>query len=639
MKFWALKENDEILNELLAKIQSYDDYLESSGIVSKLRDSYNTYYGDTKIRDVDGQQALRINHFASLVRSLNALVTSQKISWQAVASNTDVTSQQACILSNALLEFYLRDRRLDKEFKNAALMASFLMESWMSVEWNTQLGSIIAVDEAGAPVQEGDLEFKLFGLENIIRDFNRFDSNHDFVISRSYKNRFDLIAQYPEYESEILSITLDPMKTKRNRINVSFSENETDLIPYYVFYHKQTAALPNGRMIAFVDTKILLDTSLPYPRIPIIRLSPEETFNSCFGNSPMMDLLPLQHGIDTLSSTILTNNSAFGVQSVVVDKGSGISVNQVATGLNFIEVNPGSRDPRPLQLSATSSDTYRFLDLLVSQSQTLSGINSAVRGEAGANMSGSALALLANQAIQFANGLQQSYVSLSEDIGTLAINILQQYANTKRVAQLVGKNSQPLLKEWSSQDIRGVSKVTIESGNPLAKTLSGRLQIAQDLMQQGMIENPQQYLMVLETGRLEPVFEGTSRQLQLIRSENEKLSNGSNRIRALITDDHDSHILEHASVLSSPEVRENPNSPTVANTLAHIQEHIQLLKTVDPALLAILKQQPIPPSAPQNQTPQMMNSQNPVETEAGNVNLPSFPADLMNGGKFVPPNQ
>ncbi|MEX5624102.1 hypothetical protein ABFV62_28660, partial [Pseudomonas syringae] len=75
MKFWALKENDEILNELLAKIQSYDDYLESSGIVSKLRDSYNTYYGDTKIRDVDGQQALRINHFASLVRSLNALVT------------------------------------------------------------------------------------------------------------------------------------------------------------------------------------------------------------------------------------------------------------------------------------------------------------------------------------------------------------------------------------------------------------------------------------------------------------------------------------------------------------------------------------------------------------------------------------
>ena len=72
--------------------------------------------------------------------------------------------------------------------------------------------------------------------------------------------------------------------------------------------------------------------------------------------------------------------------------------------------------------------------------------------------------------------------------------------------------------------------------------------------------------------------------------------------------------------------------------MAHIQEHIQLLKTVDPALLAILKQQPIP-QAPQNQTPQMMNGQNPVETQAGNVNLPSMPQDLMSGGKFVPPNQ
>lgn len=636
MKFWALKANDEMLNELVSKIEQFDSHLVTSGIVEQLRDSYKTYYGDTKIRDIGNEQkALRINHYAALVRSLNALVTSQKISWQAIATNTDVSSMQGAVLANGLLDHYLKELRLDRKFKDAALMASFLKEAWVSVEWNTQLGQVLTVDENQQVIHEGDLEFKLYMLSDIIRDVTKKNSDFDWIITRSFKNKFDLVAQFPEFEQQILSVEMDKLSLNKIVIDKNLDNTSSDLIPFYTFYHKPCASIPTGRMITFVDGKVLTDGNLPYPRIPVIRLSPEEEFNSPFGHSPMMDVLPLQKSIDTLASTILTNNQAFGVQSIVVDKGSGVTVNQVSTGMNFIEVNPNTRDPRPLQLTATSQDSYRFLDLMINQSQLLSGINDAVRGQAGANTSGAALALLSQQALQFANGLQQSYISLSEDVGSLAISILQQYANTKRIANLAGKYNRPLLKEWSSQDLNGVSKVTIESGNALSRTLSGRLQIAQDLMAQGFVQSPEQYLMVLETGRLEPVYEGQSRQLQLIRSENEKLSDGK-QVRAIITDDHDSHIIEHASVLSSPEVRENPNSPIVQNTLAHIQEHIQLLKTVDPALLAILKQQAIPQATPVQSSPEVMNAENPIETASGNVNGPQMPFVAGTNQRFKP---
>jgi len=61
----------------------------------------------------------------------------------------------------------------------------------------------------------------------------------------------------------------------------------------------------------------------------------------------------------------------------------------------------------------------------------------------------------------------------------------------------------------------------------------------------------------------------------------------------LPTDQHKQHIDEHALLLSSPESLEN--GTIVPPTLQHIEEHINALRTVDPALLMLLGQTPLPP--------------------------------------------
>ncbi len=239
-------------------------------------------------------------------------------------------------------------------------------------------------------------------------------------------------------------------------------------------------------------------------------------------------------------------------------------------------------------------------------------------------------------AIQFSMNLQQSYARLVEDLGTGTIQILQDFAAVPRIAAIAGKSNRPLMKEFSGKDLDQIDRVMVDMGNPLTRTTAGKVNLADALAEKNMIDNQDQYIQVVTTGRLEPVIEGKQAELLLIKAENEKLADGQPQ-RAIITDQHAQHILEHKTVIASPEVRENPNSPIMANTLDHIQQHLNFLQTANPALLALIHQQSIagqPPSntpapnpgASQGQAGGPMNAAPPVVQQAEGVALPNMPS-------------
>jgi hypothetical protein len=158
----------------------------------------------------------------------------------------------------------------------------------------------------------------------------------------------------------------------------------------------------------------------------------------------------------------------------------------------------------------------------------------------------------------------------------------------------------------------------------LTKTTAGKVEVANQLLNTGLITTPEQYLQVVETGTLEPLVEHDQAQLMLIREENEILSDGG-QVMAIMTDKHDLHILEHSTVLSSPVVRQNPQ--VVQAALAHIQEHIDLAKTADPILMMMLKQQPLAQPMP------------PPGPPPGNPNMPSQPPSTMQDAPVPEPAQ
>jgi len=110
-----------------------------------------------------------------------------------------------------------------------------------------------------------------------------------------------------------------------------------------------------------------------------------------------------------------------------------------------------------------------------------------------------------------------------------------------------------------------------------------------------LFKNPQQYFQVIETGKLETMFEGDVSQLMLIKRENERMIDGM-KVLALPLDQHRMHIMEHQAISADPDLRENVELMRLLND--HIQEHIDMLRTADPDLLALIGEQPLQPMAP-----------------------------------------
>jgi hypothetical protein len=341
------------------------------------------------------------------------------------------------------------------------------------------------------------------------------------------------------------------------------------------------------------DDIVLEDTILIYKDLPVFRIAPAEILGTPYGYTDLFDLLPLQDAVNSLYSTILTNQNTFGVQNILNPRGNDVKVNQLEGSLNFIEYNAQAGKPEPLQLTNTPAEIFNFVQMLERNMETISGVNSVARGNPESSLkSGNALALVQSQALQFMSGLQQSYIQLLEDVGTGLINLLKDFASTPRVAAITGIRNRTKIKEFTGDDLSTINRVIVDVGNALMSSTAGREQIASNLLQMGAITSPEKYLEVLNTGNLEGFTEGEMNELFLVRGENENLMQGE-AVVALATDNHALHIREHQAVLDDQNLRKDPN--LTQRALDHIKEHINLLRQTDPDLLRILGQQPLSP--------------------------------------------
>lgn len=614
-EYFAAQSGTATASVLMYKMDSWSNNLEANGYLDKLRMSWAGYHGAFYTDVSSGHQItfsgaageivnLPVNHIRNLAQHILVMTCATRPTMEARATNTDYKSLTQAYLANGLLDYYMREKRLEAFLKRAVEYAVVLGSGFIKMSWNETSGQLYDFnEETNSPIYEGDVEFQNLSPFDVVVDNTKEDSSsHDWVVCRTWKNRFDVAAKYPELHDEIMSL---PTKTEALRYRFNMVANdETDDVAIYEFFHRRTEALPDGRYMMFLsDRCVPVDGPLPYRTLPVFRISPSDILGTPYGYTSIFDLLPLQEAINSLYSTILTNQNAFGVQNILVPRGADISISELTGGLNIIEANIQNGKPEALNLTQTPAEVFKFTDMLKSEMEVLSGVNSVARGNPEASLkSGNALALVQSMAIQFMSGLQQSYVQLVEDVGTSLINMLRDFAAVPRVAAIVGKGNRAYMKEFKGDDLANVNRVIVDMGNPLARTTAGRVQMAEQMLQMGAIKNPNQYFSVINTGRLDVMTEGGEAELLLIKGENESMMQG-NEPPVLDIDDHKMHIMEHKAVLADPDLRTNPALTNVV--LSHIQKHIESLQQSDPNLLMLLGQQPLPPPQPQGPPPGM----------------------------------
>lgn len=657
-KYFATLQGKEYLDALKEKVNIYRNFVARSGHVTLWQTALGAFYGSSE----DGKQSWRVtpggefgelvqqkvNDFASLLRHQLVLAVSERPAGIAKAINTDIKTLRDSRIGTQLVEYYLSDpaHHFESDYVNALSLALCSAEAFVIQDWNTSLGEDVRPDEKGKMIKQGDLQQEVCSTWNAARDIGSATAEQPWYIFSSRVNKFELAAKYPAFEEEIIQFATGTTGIARAPLFAPMS-TETDFIEIHKLIHLPTDACVEGRYSIFISDEVILDTPYPYPAKNFHRVSDRELVETAFGHTSNYDLLSLEQVTDTLHSVVLNNQSTFGVSTIVGPKGAGLAHQELAKGLRYLELDERFVDKvRPLNLTATPAEVFNYITMLGTKKGELSGINSILRGDPNGMLkgaSGSAMALLQSQAISYNSGIQKSFYRLLSSGGTGIVEILRKFADEPRVIRISGKSNAQAIKEFKvdKNTLNSVSTVVFEPISPVLQTAAGKAQLAELMVDKGMIKSPKRLVEVYTTGNLNVLLEDDVACEEAIIEENEQLAEGE-AVTAVITENHQNHIQGHQSVISRPNAKKDPE--LVQRVLIHIQEHINLwnqASQTNPALLAatgqqVLPQMPmpgaLPPGAPPNGAPSSPSSKpSSGGNEPSEPNLPQPPKNPATG--------
>lgn len=690
-EYFATLDPEKLVSELDQRRNSWYACMTANGLYKRWRKSYDLYFGRHWVHgpsyaannseilrygDKGEYAAFAVNHYRNLIRHILSITTSQRISFEPVAINTDRESETQARLGRNLLENYFKQKRFNRYLKRAAEYSQIFGKGFVYPFWDTNLGrpwsyrdatdlngDPVLDHETGEPVQqivnEGDADMWSPSPFDIQHDLSEEDYAHlQHVEIRTFENKFDLAVQYPHAMDKILNL-----QTKNEMDNSRFfvmgKINETVKVPVYHFLHTRSKSMPNGRYVKHCGGGcILYDGPIPYSKLPLFRIVPGELLGSCDGYSDAFDIIGLQEAVDVLVSTMFTNLQAQGMQKIYVPDGCTLSNVQISKGLAILR-GPANLQPVPLNFTANPKEIFEAIPGLQKMMETTIGINATVRGDPDHNLkSGVALGLVQAMAIQYASDFQQSWAELAEDTGSfLLCDLISPNVTNSRVVAMLGKKNHSYQGEYTGKDIAQIDRVMVNLGNPLLQTTAGKYQLAEGMADRGLIKTAQDFLTLVETGQLDAVTEGLDAVLSQIEQENEFLRQGRS-VTALMGDKDILHAQKHLDLIANPDVRNN--AAHVKVVMDHIMQHINNAKTRDPLIAMIAGEPPVPQPPPQGPPPgaapqgpppgppvlghvlhhpiHAPKPGNPMAPQGAPAMIPGAPSPLMNGHGKQRPN-
>ncbi len=609
--YFASVDSDEIGAKLAAKARDSQERAKGSGRLAKIMKSHAMSIGASVngtgaaawSLTTGGEQSELVfsveNHFRALGNNVINLTTAERPTIQCTATNADVASLNASLLADGLLDHYLARRGVEVLLKRACKRGVFLSEGFIYVPWDPAAGEahMPEMDEESGAVtgqtKTGDVGFHCLGPLDVVRDeWAESWEALNWVMVRLWVSKFDLAARYPELADDIVGMEA---KSESFRVGFGSRSEDTDLIECWHFFHKKTDSMPEGRMVLFLSADVVLyDGPTPYSDLPVYALFPDELDGTPFGDTQMFDLMGPQDAINGIDTATITNQLGRGIGNMTYPRTANVSVDQIAGSMNGIPYD-GDKAPAPLEFPPVPPDLYQSKKDKIAAMEMLSGVSSVTRGapneSVGADSSGAKLALIDAKSIQNNSGLEKAYVGLVRNVCLAILHRLRDFGgDVQRQVQLVGKNNQHLLREFVGSDLKGIDLVKVEMGNPVLRTTSGKMAIADKAVELGIIKPGQldKYMLLLRTGQDAPLYEVETQIQMRIRGENEALMDGAgDPHEACIADPHWREIPEHLSMLDNIAARgKSPEAQALQQrVLAAVQSHIDLFLQMTPWLV------------------------------------------------------
>lgn len=598
----------ELAQELLTKWTKWGSYLGGSAYDSLFQRAYKAFYSQMVSRNhtigSTGDQSefstIQINHLRNLINHIISQVTQNRLTFDAITDSTDISARNSALVANAVLDQYLYAHGMEAQLRNVLEIGLLFGTSFAYVEWALDK-KLAGIDGEGNPVYHGEPRLKALTPYSVLAEPFKDDwSDQNWVVIREQYNKHDLAAMYPEMAEEILNLP----KIQDLQNFMPFHEYDNHTVWLFKAYHKPTPSLPMGRYTVFCDNELVLVDKLenPYKDLPVVCYRPAIKHGGMYGHSPLFDLLPMQEALNTVDSALLTTADNFSIPNMVASKRSNIDATLLAGGLRLLEIDPdpdfpNAGMPTPMAMPEISQALVNYRQHLAEDMQTLAGISPISRGTTNSLTSGTAIAVATSAQQVYNSNIENGYIKMVETVSMQLINLCKNFMATEEILSITGQARMFMVTSFSGDTLSPVNRVRITLGNALAKSLAGRLEIANQLLGQGLIK-PAQYIEVLQTGNVSNTFDDATQSQSLVLLENEDLARGEEVIMSIL-DDHQSHIQGHKQLLLRPDVRKS--AEIVGLVMEHIQSHLDAmikLSMENPMLLSLSANQPVQLPAP-----------------------------------------
>lgn len=593
---------------------------------------------------------LRVNWLRAHANAKHQIIVAPKLAWGCLAANTDSRSMADASRGGTILEALWKQGNYEQQAISAVLGMILYGEEFLFTHWSGTGGKQLEYNQESKQVRyEGDLECYQVLPWNAFRDATAatFEAS-PWRSVRIPRNRWDLIAQYPEFRDEILAAPQAPGTQTVNSQGIGVAISDPDKVLCHYFFHERRPALPVGLQAVLLSTDCVLQAEpleRCYWKSPIHRFSAGDLKGTPWSYTDFWEAMASQDLASDIQGSLATNIVTFGKQMISAEADQDLPVSQIGNGPMVLYRPKGSPVPQPIQLTAQSPDAFKHLANLKDDQRLALGLNDVAMGEAPTGTpNAQAWALLSTASITANSGAQRSWVEGVRSVGRSMLAIFKEKATVQRKTAVVGIHgaSVPKQEEWDQSDFQGVDDVTIDIANPLSQTSAGRLQLAQLNMDAGFVSTPEQLSMVVETGSLQPMTQVLRDELIYIAWENEQILQGINPPIKL-SDSHQMHIREHRGPTFSADGRTNPAVNAAGDE--HTRQHLEMLLQMDPRTAAIFGQAAAPPApmpaAPSSEEPGQQGAiQSPLADQQGptaDIKLPEAPTNPATGAQAAPP--
>ncbi len=657
-KHFATLEGDALAAEMVERFRQFITDLRQCYDLRRMRLGFLALYGEdetgakayeTTAAGQDGQaRILKSNQLrVHLLQRIN-LATSDLPDMKPVPTNTDADSQAQAQLSEAVLNCYRKEKHLDETALEAMLIGEAMLWSWLDTRWDETLGELVetvpaATDAEGnvtktTSTYAGDVRAKATLPIDCAFDMRRRDGETPWVIVRWHINKYDAAVSYlartgDEATANVIS-NLGGDGTSLSEFSFVFGPWVTqplqDDIEVLELRHMPCPSAPMGRRALLVGQRYFLQGGTlkdgplepgekPAKDLGIYRYDAGRRIGSPRGYSAVADVTGTQVAIDVLTSIPYTNQRGLGGNVVWTPESSGLSYNKLSEALAHVTTKSAAFKPEVLQLLSTPKEVFEFRAQLIAELGTALGMDAVAMGTAKDIKSGADAALRDSVSQRAVSGPAKAFIRMLTGGCENVLRLLRHHAKTKRSLPLIiGKAKAPQMKSFDSEDLGDSERLHVEVDSPMMRMSSGRLAMAQTLLGAKAaggepLINEQQFMAVVSTGKLEPLTEAPMNELLRIRSENERLATGEVldtppptpeqmqairagappppvAVAARISDNHPQHIREHLAAGTGDD-----DPQVAANRFAHVQAHINLWRSADPAILMACQIPPPPP--------------------------------------------